>query len=310
MGTAGSDAVSAAVADLMSEAVEAQPTRMALGYANENWRVVVSGQPLLLKISPIGTNRDKVEAASRAQSMARRTGAPVAREVLFDPACRHFDGRIVRLFEFLPGLHPTSKLTSPAATRRFFSSFGRAVATLHSARCDGFSSRIGATDTFASWADYVTYRVPQIHDRGRTAAILTEDEMETMFDQVLSIALAVSAVVEPALTHRDLYLDNLVADDDAQLTGILDFDNAEAWDPAADFVKLRWQVFPQFAGAERAFFAGYHTIASPLPSLEARIKVAEILELSNHAIGARLQGHEPFAQASLERLTSVLNYLR
>jgi aminoglycoside phosphotransferase (APT) family kinase protein len=108
------------------------------------------------------------------------------------------------------------------------------------------------------------------------------------------------------LTHRDLYLDNLLAGEDGLLTGILDFDNAEAWDPAADLVKLRWQVFPHFAGAERAFDAGYHSVAAPLPRIEERIKIAEILELSNHAIGARLQGRETFAQASCQRLRDVL----
>lgn len=307
MSRASSVAVSAAVGQLMSAAVEDHPTRMALGFGNENWRVVVAGRPLLLKISPPGADLGKVQAASRAQRIAASTGAPVAREVLFDPVCRYFDGRIVRLFEYLPGLHPRSTLTSPGATCRFFGSFGRAVATLHSRRCDGFSSRIGATITFTGWADYVAYRVPQILDRGRTAAILAENEMEVMFDQVLSLARTVSAVVEPAVTHRDLYLDNLLADADARLTGILDFDNAEAWDPAADFVKLRWLVFPHFAGAERAFLAGYHTATRPLPLIEKRIRIAEILELSNHAIGARLQGHEAFAQASYQRLREVLD---
>ena len=82
-------------------------------------------------------------ARRRAQRIAASTGAPVAREVLFDPSCAYLDGRIVGLFEFLPGRHPASTLTSPAAIQRFFTSLGRAVAALHSHRCDGFSSRVG-----------------------------------------------------------------------------------------------------------------------------------------------------------------------
>jgi aminoglycoside phosphotransferase (APT) family kinase protein len=300
-------AVTAAVAQLLSAPVEDQPIRLALGYGNENWRVVVAGRPLLLKIAPRQADLGKAEAASRAQRIAASTGAPVAREILFDPSCQYLDGRIARIFEFLPGLHPASTLISPAANHRFFTSLGRAVATLHSHPCDGFSSRIGAAPTFTNWAAYVAYRIPQIVERGRTAALLAEDELDAMFGHALALAETVSAVVEPAVTHRDLYLDNLLTDEGALLTGILDFDNAEAWDPAADLVKLRWQVFPHYAGAEHAFHAGYHSTADPLPRIEKRVRIAEILELSNHAIGARLQGREAFAQASCRRLRAVLN---
>jgi hypothetical protein len=59
-------AVTAAVAQLLSAPVEHEPVRLALGYANEHWRVVAAGRPLLLKIAPRHADLGKAEAASRA----------------------------------------------------------------------------------------------------------------------------------------------------------------------------------------------------------------------------------------------------
>ena len=60
--------------------------------------------------------------------------------------------------------------------------------------------------------------------------------LEALWEPVLRLAREVAPSVRPALSHRDLYLDNFVDD---SLKAILDFDMAEAWDPVADFAKLR-----------------------------------------------------------------------
>ena len=116
----------------------------------------------------------------------------------------------------------------------------------------------------------------------------------------------VSPVVEPRLTHRDLYLDNVLAGPDYRVAAIVDFDNAEPWDVAADWVKLRWQVFPRYAGAADAYRTGYHTAAGELPMLEKRVRLADILELSNHAVGAELVGSHDFALQFKQRLDAVM----
>lgn len=154
----------------------------------------------------------------------------------------------------------------------FFTSFGSAVAKLHSAACEGFSSRVGGASiapTFPTWADYVAYRVPQILGRAVKTNLYSPTEWNEIFDQAMHLVERVSPVVEPRLTHRDLYLDNVLAGPDYRVAAIVDFDNAEPWDVAADWVKLRWQVFPRYAGAADAYRTGYHTAAGELPMLES-----------------------------------------
>jgi aminoglycoside phosphotransferase (APT) family kinase protein len=55
---------------------------------------------------------------------------------------------------------------------------------------------------------------------------------------ILDAVFNVDQFVRPTLVHRDLNLDNLLADEDGNLAAILDFDQAEAWEPMADRLKL------------------------------------------------------------------------
>ena len=88
-------------------------------------------------------------------------------------------------------------------------------------------------------------------------------------------------VAHPVVCHRDLYFDNLLCDRDGNLVAILDFDMAEAWEPAADFHKLRWWVFGTDTAAERDFLSGYRA-GEPFPEdFEGRVRVVELLDLVN-----------------------------
>jgi len=291
---------------LLGQTVTANPMKMDLGYGNENWRVECGGRTLLVKIAKQGHPVAKAESASRAQRLAHASGAPVAREVLLDTQCEAAAGRIVRILEFLPGHHPIDVLDSPASIDTFFESLGRAVAVLHSARCDGFASRVGGSPSFPTWAEYVAYRAPQIADRGRSCTLFTGTELTDALDEALCLAQQVSRVVEPRLTHRDLYLDNVLAHADGQVGALLDLDIAEPWDPVADFVKLQWQVFPRYRTAAKTFHSAYRTISADPPLFEERLRVAQILELSNHVINAQAMDHMDYAQDALRQLDHVL----
>lgn len=279
---------------------------MDLGYGNENWRVECSGRTLLVKIAKPGHPVAKAESASRAHRLAHASGAPVAREVLLDTQCEAAAGRVVRILEFLPGHHPIDVLNSPTSIDTFFESLGRAVAVLHTTRCDGFASRVGGSPSFPTWAEYVAYRAPQIAERGRSCTLFTGTELTDVLDEAVNLAQQVSRVVEPRLTHRDLYLDNILAHVDGQVSALLDLDIAEPWDPVADFVKLQWQVFPRYPTAATTFHSAYRTISTDLPLFGDRLRVAQILELSNHVINAQAIDHPNYAQDARRQLDHVL----
>ena len=111
-----------------------------------------------------------------------------------------------------------------------------------------------------------------------------------------------AGVVTPALCHRDLHLGNVLATPDGHLAAVLDFDGAEAWDPAIDVVKLRWLVFPDHEGAADAFARGYGPFP---PRWDERVRLVELLELTNTVANAVADGDEAFERSARARLAAV-----
>lgn len=297
--------VRSAVETLLSEAIDEAPVRIERGYGNINWWVRAGDRQLIVKIDRGVQPVEKWIASARAHRLAVASGASVPAEVLFDSACEPFGGRMVRIYEYLPSRHPVEVLTERSITDRFFTELGRSVARLHTVAFDGFSSRIGGLATFPTWADYLDYRLPQIVGRVRAARSFSESETTSMISRVAEMARKVSPVVKPRLTHRDLYLDNILATDDGGVAAIIDFDGAEAWDPIADLARPRWQIFGKYPGAERAFRASYLREAGDVPMLEERIWIAEMIELINVAANADREGSIGYGASARRRLSEV-----
>lgn len=290
---------------LLNRPVTGAPSLLG-GFGNENWRVPTAEGELLVKIGNAVHDLEKYQAASRARQAAADAGVRVPTEVRFEPDCQDFEGRLVRIFEFIPGDHPTTVLESPAGIQKFFSSLGRTVATLHTVTFAAFASRIGGQSAFSTWSEYVRYRVPQIVARAQASSAFTDQELTAMFDRVLQTADDVSPDVHPTLSHRDLYLDNVLVAADGTVQAILDFDIAECWDPTVDLAKPRWQVFPHYEHSEQAFLTGYREISPDLPRFQERLWVTEMLELTNHAINAIANGNQSFADTALARLRQIV----
>ncbi len=83
----------------------------------------------------------------------------------------------------------------------------------------------------------------------------------------------------------------------------MDFDGAEAWDPAIDVVKLRWLAFPDYPGSEAAFNSAY----GQEPAWAERVRLVELVELVNAVPNAILNGDPQFEAAARSRLREVLN---
>ncbi|WP_152363948.1 phosphotransferase family protein [Microlunatus speluncae] len=302
-----SDRIRAYVEQQLAVGVIAPPVRIQRGYGNENWRVPTDDGELLVKLARRAFGSEKLTAAARAHRRAAAGGVPVPELLLVDADGAAFEGRSVRVLRFLPGAHPAEVLISEAAVRRFFRSFGRALAQLHRVECEGFSSRVGGEPIFPTWAEYVEHRVPQISERATATGGIPGIDHESLLQRVLKITAEVSPVVRPSITHRDLYADNLLAGPDGSLVALLDFDLAEAWDPAADQAKLRWLVLADHPPeATEAFFAGYTEVDELPPLFEQRVWVAEVLELVNHLANANAADNNDFAASARARLDTVL----
>jgi aminoglycoside phosphotransferase (APT) family kinase protein len=277
-----------------------------VGWGNENWRVVTDeGASFLVKISdPV--DRGKVAATRGAYDRAEAAGVPTPRLVRFDPACERLDGWTVRVLTWVEGRNPVDVLTGREATDRFFAGLGGAVAALHGEEEPAFSSRLdGSKPRFERWDGYVAYRLPQVVERARSGGRFADDELDGMAAEIRDLAALVSPAVRPALCHRDLHLDNLLARPDGSLAAVLDFDSAEPWDPAVDVVKLRWLVFPRYEGAEAAFDRTYFGAGGRPARWDERVRLVDLLELVNTVANADGTGDPTYEGRARARLAAV-----
>lgn len=302
-----SDGIREYVERSLPVAVIDSPTRIQRGYGNENWRVPTDDGELLVKIARRDFGAEKLSAAALAYRRAAAGGVPVPELLLMDLDGKAFGGRAVRVLRYLAGIHPSEVLINDEMVRRFFGSLGRTLARLHTVACEGFSSRVGGATSFPTWVEYVDYRVAQISERTTAAGGFGAIDHAALLAQARSVAAEVSPVVAPRVVHRDLYLDNLLAGPDGTLVALLDFDLAEAWDPAGDLVKLRWQVLPEFPAAADALMAGYTEVDGLPPQFERRVWVTEVLELVNYAANALAGDNQEFADSAVTRLRTVMN---
>jgi Ser/Thr protein kinase RdoA (MazF antagonist) len=277
-----------------------------VGWSNENWRVGTGdGDEFVVKVGPPEAAATWA-ATGIAYEHAVRAGVPVPRLVHLDAACRLADSGVVRVLTWIDGRHPAEVLDSPERIDRFFTDLGTAVRALHADGLDVFSSRLdGSAPRFEDWAGYVRYRVPQIVERARVCSAFGDRELAVFRDEALDLASIVTGDVRPALCHRDLHLDNLLASGDARLVAVLDFDVAEAWDPAVDMVKPRWQVFPEFDGARQAFDTAYFGKDGAPDQWELRVRLAALLELVNTVANARITRDGTYEQQARDQLATL-----
>jgi aminoglycoside phosphotransferase (APT) family kinase protein len=268
------------------ETTRIQVEQVPIGFGNDNWRVTdTADRSYVLKVGP-NASAAKWDSARNSYELAASVGVPLPALVYF---AQH-DDYVVRMFEWIDGGSPIDIAHDPMCVSTLFTTLGTAIASLHSIELDAFSSRLdGSAPSFRRWADYVDYRLHQIRDRCSDQEVLDAPTVERACAAISDLADEVSGAARPTLCHRDLYADNLVVDEHGTLLAILDWDMAEAWDPAAEWFKLDWLLFPDFPGAEATFNAAYHAVHAE-PVLWARRKrLVDLMETLNTIANARAQ---------------------
>jgi aminoglycoside phosphotransferase (APT) family kinase protein len=195
--------------------------------------------------------------------LARATGVrtPALLAAGTDPGT----GRRVAVFEFVEGRSAAEVVPGlPAGARdRFFAALAEQCAALHAVPVANFADGAApGARAFPTWEALVASRVGALEERYAAVGLAVDGAVAAAAAVVAGLAARVSPDVRPALTHRDVYLDNVVVD----LRGrpvLIDFEHAKLWDPLADLAKLDLFVFPGLAGSADAFARAYGLEARP-----------------------------------------------
>ena len=299
----GAQLVAARVAAVLYGDVT-EVVRLPASWGNETWRTeLAGGENFVVKLGPAESAR-KWSAATVGYQLASAAGLPTSRVVHCDEQ-PGVDGRVMRIFTWLEGDDPRG--LSGSARARFFSELGASARSLHAIELARFSSRLdGSAPEFERWDDYVAYRLPAVIDRASKTRVLADMQLGRIETEIRDLAEEVSDGVRPVLCHRDLHLGNTLATSSGALSALLDFDGAEAWDPAADFVKLRWQTCADPDDAA-AFNTAYLAGGSWPTKWDYRLRLADLLELTNNLANARVDGHADYEERTRRRLQSVLD---
>lgn len=281
-----------AVEELMDQEVISTPVHKSRGLGNENWFIETEVKKYLCKIGPSNAPVSKWRAAANANKLAVERGLPVPKIVVFDEQNNRL-GRVVRVYEFIDGQNIDDIGGVSKVQQQFWTEFGTALRQLHEINIEGFSSRLDSSvPSFNSWDAYLKYRIPQIHARVGASCILDEAVVSRFWEAINKTACSVASVIKPALTHRDLHIDNVLFSPDGGLAAILDFDQAEAWDPVADFFKLQYFVFVEAPGSELAFTKTYGTLSETHTYFEERLSIVSGIELVN------IIANEPYSKST------------
>jgi aminoglycoside phosphotransferase (APT) family kinase protein len=269
------------------------------GWGNESWRVDSALGPLIAKIGREWSDVAKWRASARALDLARRAGVPAPELLAFVDSVEVLQGRVFRVFRYIEGT--TARVDGPPA---LFRQLGAAMRHLHSIELPCFTSRLG-DEGFSRWSEFLEDRWPAMIGRAEHAGI--ESTLVAQSHEVATaLADEVEGVVRPALTHRDLYLDNVLVDQEGALVALLDFDVAEVWDPLVEQLKLEWFLFEPNPAARAPFFDGYLGVDPLPPMFDERVRLVSIVELLNHAANWHVQGQHEIAAEALERLRVLL----
>jgi Ser/Thr protein kinase RdoA (MazF antagonist) len=281
-------------------AVAVEP--VPVGYGSRNWRVEAGGGRYVLKVGP-PESAAKWGSARAAGALAAAAGVPAPRLVRWAAG----PDAVVRVFAWVDGLGLGSLAGRPAAAARFGADLGAALAALHAVTRDAFSSRLdGSAPGFPRWATYLDHRMGQIRARARASRAFEPATLDRIGAEVAALAAAVDGVARPVLCHRDLHPDNLLVDGDGRLVAVLDWDMAEAWDPAGEWFKLDDWLFARLPAAAAPLAACYRAVHGDLPRWEERVRLVHLVEGLNAVANAAAEPDRAYLDARRARLAEVL----
>ncbi|QRK07646.1 aminoglycoside phosphotransferase family protein [Archangium violaceum] len=235
-------------------------------YSNQLWRAETDEGELLVRVPGRTSDPEVLRATLVASRLANEAGVPAPRFRAFAPTTSL--GRPVVVQEYAPGTRLADGPLDPTKQETLGRTLGEWVGRLHTIRRAKFGSVLNPSDD-RPWGDVVLSRVDaMLSTLPRESLPSDSDQIRSAFARLAELAPGDGA----ALTHGDLYLDNILLRD-GRPSCLLDFEHASFTDRFADFGKLRELVFERHPEIERPFFDAYSAIHPKHESDEVRMRL-------------------------------------
>lgn len=217
------------------------------------------------------------------------------------PCAGEVDGLPVFVTSFIPG-RSVDMQVKDGRFSEFMTAFGETVAKMHAIERRDFGSLypVHPSECFGSWDEFALQQT--------TAFEAMERRVPTARPMIDLLRSGIERAVPPSaasLIHRDLHLPNLVRCRDGSLA-LIDFEQAQFGDPAADFVYLLQRLDPRW---HAAFFSGYRLHRPWNDTDDDRVALWQLIfGLSGVALWER-EGRPELAADALSRAGEAANVL-
>jgi aminoglycoside phosphotransferase (APT) family kinase protein len=236
-------------------------------YSSRLWRAETDEGDLLVRIPGRTSDPEVLRGALVASRLASEAGVPAPRFRAFAPSTSLSHPVVIQ--EYAPGARVEGDRLDPATEETLGRTLGGWVGRLHAIPRASFGPVIGPGDDRA-WGAVVARRVDAM------ISAVPAESLPAGADEIRSAFARIGESVEverAALTHGDLYLDNVLVRD-GRPSCLLDFEHAAFQDRFADFGKLRELVFERHPGIEKHFFDAYRAIHPDGEGDEQRMRLS------------------------------------
>lgn len=248
------------------------------GFRHVVWIVNYQGEQFSVKACARNTSLEAFRNEVAAQQLATRSGIPTA-EIVGVSVDKQLLGQPYYVQRWLEGQDAASAMADMdrRGQEEFALQFAVAVASMHQVGGDFFAENVIEPGAHATWAELCNNRLERLVKRNVDANILPRLTIDTAEAYCKDLIAELPDDVVPALTHRDLYLPNVIVTPNAGVA-IIDFEHASFFDRVWDFVKLEMWVFRRFPQLRSPFMDGYKSRSEWSRSCDQRLLLYEGIE--------------------------------
>jgi hygromycin-B 4-O-kinase len=199
-----------------------------------------SGEEVVLRIPRDPRKSGRFEGEVWALERAAEAGVPVPKVLAVKERGEdrflletRVPGRTLR--ELLPNLEGEGKVES-------FKQIGEHTAQIHTVKTEGFGwLREGGKGVFGTWPEFLEKSATRHMEYLREQRLITQEE-EAKIKRFFSQRAPSLSKEESRLVHRDIQVENIMADEEGNVAGVLDFETCIAGDPAYDLAYVEYGI--------------------------------------------------------------------